>query len=100
MSDAQLFTIWGWSLIVAAVVVLLAAILLIAILVVARRILAHARRALEAAEQIAEDTKVIWELDETNRTAGEILETAESIEERGGRIAGDLHGERTSSGRG
>ncbi len=100
MPDAELFTIWYWSLAVAAVVVLLAAALLIAILLVARRILAHARQALEAAEAIAEDTQIIWELDETNRVAGEILEVAESIEERGGRIAGTLQGNRAASGGG
>jgi sensor histidine kinase regulating citrate/malate metabolism len=98
--DAQLYAIWGWSLVVAAVVVVLAAILLIAILLVARRILTHARQALAAAEQIAEDTKIIWELDETNRTAEEILVAAESIEERGGHVAGTLQGDRAASGGG
>ncbi len=97
MPDAELYTIWYWSLAVAAVVVLLAAALLIAILLVARRILSNARQALEAAEAIAQDTKVIWELDETNRTAEEILAVAESIEERGARISGALHGERAPS---
>ena len=87
MPDAELYTIWYWSLAVAGVVVLLAAALLIAIVLVARRILGNARQALEAAEAIAEDTQVIWELEETNRTAEEILATAGSIEERGGRIA-------------
>ncbi len=86
MADAELYTIWYWSLAVAGVVVLLAAALLMAIVLVARRILGNARQALEAAEAIAEDTKVIWELEETNRTAEEILEAAESIEQRGGRI--------------
>ena len=100
MPDAELYAIWYGSLAVAAVVVLLAAALLIAILLVARRILGHAREALEAAEAIAEDTKAIWGLEETNRTAEEILATAESIEERGGRIAGTLHGERAPSGGG
>ncbi|MDP8950507.1 MAG: hypothetical protein M3N00_09790 [Actinomycetota bacterium] len=90
MPDAELYTIWYWSLAVAGVVVLLAAGLLIAILLVARRILVHARQALEAAEQIAEDTAVIWELEETNRMAEEILVTAESIEEHGNHIAGAL----------
>ena len=97
MPDAELYTIWLWSLVVAGVVVLLAAALLIAILLVARRILGHARQALEAARAIAEDTKVIWELDETNRSAEEILVAAESIEERAGRIAGILRGERAPS---
>ncbi len=100
MTDAQLYAIWGWSLVVAAVVVVLAAILLIAIILVARRILAHARQALAAAESIAEDTKVIWELDETNRVAEEVLEAAESIEERGGWISGALQGDRAASGGG
>ena len=85
---------------VAAVVVVLAAILLVAILMVARRILAHGGQALEAAEAIAEDTKIIWGLDETNRLAGEVLEAAESIEERGGRVAATLQGDRAASGGG
>jgi hypothetical protein len=98
VTDAELYTVWGWSLAVAGIVVLLAAALLIAILLVARRILSHARQALEAAEAIAEETKVIWELDETNTLAEEILATAESIEERGARIAGTLHGEQAQGG--
>jgi flagellar biosynthesis/type III secretory pathway M-ring protein FliF/YscJ len=100
MPDAELYTIWYWSLAVAGVVVLLAAALLIAIVLVARRILSNARQALEAAEAIAEETKVIWELEETNRTAEEILATTESIEERGARISGALHGEHAPSGGG
>ncbi len=100
MPDAELYTIWYWSLAVAGVVVLIAAALLIAILLVARRILNHARQALEAAEAIAEETQVVWELEETNRTAEEILEAAKSIEERGGHIAATLHGERAPSGGG
>ncbi len=87
-----MYTIWYWSLVVAGVVVLLAAALLMAIVLVARRILGNARRALQAAEAIAEDTKVIWELEETNRTAEEILATTESIEERGERIVSTLRG--------
>lgn len=97
MTDAELFAIWGWSLVVAAVVVVLAAVLLIAIILVARRILSHARQALEAVEEIAESTAPIWALDETNRLAEDILETAEDIEEQGGRLAGTLHGERAPS---
>jgi sensor histidine kinase regulating citrate/malate metabolism len=100
VTDSQLFVVWGWSLVAAAVVVVLAAVLLIAILLVARRILAHARQALAAAEAIAEDTNVIWKLDDTNRVAGEILEASESIEERGGRVAGTLQGDRAASGGG
>lgn len=100
MTDAQLYSTWTIGLVIGAVVVLLAAALLIAIIIVARRILAHAGQALEAAEHIAEDTKIIWALAETNEVAGEILETAESIEERGAHIAGSLHGERAPTGGG
>ncbi len=100
MTDAQLYAVWGWSLAVAAVVVVLAAVLLIAILLVARRILAHGGQALEAAEAIAEDTRIIWKLDDTNRLAGEVLEAATHIEERGGHIAGALQGDRAASGGG
>ena len=100
MTDAQLYAVWGWSLAVAAVVVVLAAVLLIAILLVARRILAHGGQALEAAEAIAEDTRIIWKLDDTNRLAGEVLEAATHIEERGGHIAGALRGDRAASGGG
>ncbi|WP_119066970.1 hypothetical protein [Rubrobacter indicoceani] len=100
MTDAQLYAVWGWSLVVAAVVVVLAAALLIAILIVTRRILAHARQALAAAEAIAEDTRIIWKLDDTNRLAEEVLDAAKSIEERGGHIAGTLQGDRAASGGG
>jgi len=100
VTDAQLYAVWGWSLVVAAVVVVLAAILLIAILLVARRILAHGGQALAAAEAIAEDTKIIWKLDDTNRLAEEVLEAATHIEERGGHIAGALQGDRAASGGG
>ncbi len=100
MTDAQLYAIWGWSLGMAAVVVVLAAALLIAILLVARSILAHAGQALDALHEIDASTRVIWDLEETNRVAGEILETTESIEERGARISGALHGERATSGGG
>lgn len=89
--DSELYTIWYWSLVVAGIVVLLAAALLIAIILAARSILGHARQALEAAEHIAEDTKVIWALAESNRVAGEILSTAESIEANGARIVQALH---------
>jgi len=77
VTDAQLYAVWGWSLVVAAVVVLLA-----------------------AAEAIAEDTKIIWKLDDTNRLAEEVLEAATHIEERGGHIAGALQGDRAASGGG
>ena len=88
---AGLYTVWTICLAVAVVVILIAAALLIAILLVARSLVAHGLQALTAADAIAEDTKVIWALADTNVVAGEILATAESIEAHGGRIAGAPH---------
>jgi urease gamma subunit len=91
MTNSEFYTTFYWSLAIAGVVVLIAAALLIAILLVARSILSHAREALEVAEQIAEDTAVIWKLDDTNHVAEEILATVESIESHGARIVDALH---------
>jgi len=95
---AGLYTVWTICLVVAVVVILLAAALLVAILLVARSLVAHGLQALAAADAIAEDTKVIWALADTNVVAGEILATAESIEAHGGRIAGALHETQAVSG--
>lgn len=86
MSDAELFTLFVWGLGIAAVLIIVAAALLIGIWLAARAILGHAAEALAAAERIAADTQVIWELEETNRVAGEILMGAESIEAHGAQI--------------
>lgn len=91
MTNSELYTIFYWSLGVAVVVILLAAALLIAILLVARSILGHAGEALAAVEAIDADTRVIWALDDTNRIAGEILQSTERIEASGGAIVGVLH---------
>ena len=91
MTNSEMYTTFYWSLAIAAAVVLIAAALLIAILMVARSILKHAGEALEAAEQIAADTAVIWKLDDTNHVAEEILTTVESIEAHGGKIVDALH---------
>ncbi|GAC1401799.1 MAG: hypothetical protein NVSMB52_15620 [Chloroflexota bacterium] len=95
MSNSHLYTVFGISLGIATVVVLLAAILLIAILLTARSILKHGAQALQVAESIANDTRVIWALAETNRLADEILATTESIGSRGGRIVEGLHASHT-----
>jgi len=90
MTDAEFTTLWLIGVAVVAVAVLLAAVLLLAILLTARSILGHGAQALEAAEHIAADTKVIWALADTCKVAGDILATAESIEENGGAIAATL----------
>jgi hypothetical protein len=73
-------TIWKWSLLGGAVVILIVAVLLIAIIVTARRIDKHALAIWIAGKNIAANTVSIWMLDRTNEVAAEILETAQSID--------------------
>lgn len=92
MTDAQLWSAWAIWMGVAAVVVLLAASLLIVIWLTARRILVDAVRALHAAEAIRAHTQPIWDLQNTNELAENILDTVQSIERKGGLLAGALTG--------
>ena len=72
-------TIWTYSLIAGAVVILIVAALLIAIVVTARKIDYHAKEIWTAGKQIAGNTVSIWMLQDTNAVAGDILTTAQSI---------------------
>ncbi|MBA2457924.1 MAG: hypothetical protein H0V43_03080 [Gemmatimonadales bacterium] len=87
MTDADLWAAWRFWMIVAGTVVVIAAALLITIWLTARGILAHAVRALHAAEKIRQNTLPIWELQTTNEVATELLATVESIEAKGGKLA-------------
>jgi len=90
MTDAELWAAWRMWMAVATVVILIAAGLLITIWLTARRILADAVRALNAAEKIREQTTAIWALQDTNEVAEGILETVQAIEAKGGALAGAL----------
>lgn len=90
MTDAELWAAWRMWMAVAVAVVLIAAGLLITIWLTARRILADAVRALNAAERIRAQTQPIWALQDTNEVAGGILETVQAIEAKGGALAGAL----------
>lgn len=81
-------TIWKWSLLGGAVVILIVAVLLIAIIVTARRIDKHALATWIAGKNIAANTVSIWMLARTNEVAGEILETAQSIDSTLKAVAG------------
>ncbi len=87
MTDTELWGAWRLWMMVAVVVILIAATLLIVIWLTARSILAHAVRALGAAEKIRASTQPIWELQTTNEVAAGILETVQSIEAKGGALA-------------
>ncbi len=82
----------------AVAVILIAAVLLITIWLTARSILAHARRALAAAEKIRESTMPIWALQTTNEVAGGLLETVQSIEAKGGALVAALESHAGASG--
>ncbi len=86
MTDTELWRAWWLWMGVATLVILIAATLLITVWLTARSILSHAKRALAAAEKIRESTMPIWALDTTNEVAGEILETVQAIEAKGGKL--------------
>jgi len=65
-------TIWTYSLIAGAVVILIVAVLLIAIVLTARKIDEHAKDVWQAGKLIAGNTVSIWMLKDTNVVAGEI----------------------------
>ncbi len=83
-------TIWTYSLIAGAVVILIVAALLIAIVLTARKIDYHAKEIWVAGKQIAGNTVSIWMLKDTNAVAGDILTTAQSIAGVAGQINGKL----------
>lgn len=72
-------TIWTYSLIAGAAVILIVAALLIAIIVTARSIDSHAKNIWIAGKNIAANTASIWMLKDTNAVAGQILSGAEEI---------------------
>lgn len=99
MSEAELWAAWRLWMALAVVIVLVAASLLITIWLTARSILAHAKRAIAAAEAIRVNTLPIWELETTNEVAGELLTTVRSIEAKGGALAEALESHAGAGGR-
>ena len=87
MTDADLWAAWRLWMIVATLIIVVAAALLVTIWLAARSILAHAVRALNAAEEIRRRTLPIWELQTSNEVAEELLATVQSIEAKGGKLA-------------
>lgn len=90
MTDADLWAAWRLWMAVAAVVVLIAAGLLIAIWLTARKILADAVRALNAAQAIRAQTQPIWGLQHTNGFVEDILDTVRAIEQKATLLADAL----------
>lgn len=98
MSDAELWAAWRLWMGVAGLIVVVAASLLITIWVVARGILAHAVRALHAAEAIRKQTLSIWELQTSNEVADDLLGTVQSIETKAGKLVESLESHASAGG--
>ena len=93
MTSADLWAAWRLWMVVASAVVLVAAGLLITIWLTARSIVTHATRALRAAEQIRDNTRVIWELQTTNEVAEQIRDTVCDVEAKATKLVEALHGQ-------
>lgn len=91
MADAALFFNWYIGLAIVAVVVVIAAVLLILVWQAAHRILTLAVAALDLVKQIRANTMIIWALEDTNKTALNILADARSIKNHGAAVAQALH---------
>lgn len=91
MNDNAYYNEFYIGLAIAGAIVLIAATLLILILVAARRILNLANAALGLVVNIKNNTLSIWELQQTNHTALDILEEAGTIEANAGAVAQAFH---------
>ncbi len=79
MTEKQFLRYWYTGLAIGAGIVAAVAALLLAIIVTARSILKNAERALAVANEIVMNTRPIWELEQTNAVAAQLLEGAETI---------------------
>lgn len=91
MTDAELYNAWFLYLGVATVVVVIAAALLLAIIYYARSIEKGATAALGMVEEIRDNTKVIWALQDTNAVAKQLRDGAGAILGNAGSIVEALH---------
>ena len=90
MTAEEMYQWWFIWLGVAVVIVLAAAILLITIIVLARQIANLAATALSVVEEIEQNTKPIWQINATNKTAGELLTGAQAIRDNASTIVDAL----------
>ncbi|MEO7907009.1 MAG: hypothetical protein ABIT06_08555 [Saprospiraceae bacterium] len=91
MDEAEFYQKFYITLAIVGVIVLIAATLLILILIAARRILKLANAALGIVINIKQNTLCIWELQNTNHKAVDILNEADTILSNAGAVAQALH---------
>ena len=90
MSEQQFVRRWYAGLAAAVTVVAAVAALLLTIIGTARSILRHAERAVGIANEIVANTRPIWQLETTNRVAGQLLDGARAIERHATEVADAL----------
>ncbi len=91
MNDATYYKEFYIALAIAGAIVVIAALLLILIWVAARRILKLANAALGIVITIKQNTLSIWELQNTNHKAVDILNEADTILGSAGAVAQAFH---------
>ena len=87
MNDAAYYNEFYIGLAIAGLIVVIAATLLILIIVAARRILKLANAALGIVVNIKQNTLSIWDLQNTNHIAIDILDDADTILNNAGAVA-------------
>lgn len=91
MNDAEYYKEFYIALAIAGAIVVIAALLLILIWIAARRILKLANAALGIVVNIKQNTLSIWELQNTNHKAIDILTEADTILGSAGAVAQAFH---------
>ena len=91
MNDAEYYNHFYIGLAIVGAIVVIAAVLLILILVAAKKILKLAGAALGIVVNIKQNTMSIWELQNTNHKAIDILNEADTILSNAGAVATALH---------
>lgn len=90
MSSDEIYFWWFVWLAIGGAIVVAAAGLLIMIILVARRIARLAGVALGVVAEIEQYTKPVWEINATNKVAGDLLTGAKAIEANAVAIVGAL----------
>lgn len=99
MTSADLWAAWRIWMLMATLVVVVAAALLVTIWLTARSIVAHATRALRAAEAVRDNTQAIWALQTTNEVAEDLRDTVRAIETKAGALVDALQSPAAAGGR-
>jgi len=96
MTEKPLLTSWYRGLGIGTGVVVAVAALLLTIIATARGILGNARRAITLANDIVANTRPIWELDQTNAVATQLLDGIEAIGQHATEVADALETPRST----